>query len=263
MQPAINIAVRAARQACEELLFAFDKHHPSLTDYDACSKQLTYMNALAYKIIFEALKKAYPKAYIAKQGVFNAHNTESSWHISFIQGSDNLLRRIPAATISITNRKNQKIEHALVISIISGEEFSASKGRGAELNDKKIRVSPIIHFDQAMIYTNLYRSLNKDTTIDSSEYFPAIVDHCQSFRVSGSNVLDLCYVAAGKSDACVLTNIELDDLGAGLLICQEAGVLTGDFSGSPLSNNSKKVIAGNAKLFKFLSQKLATLSKTS
>jgi myo-inositol-1(or 4)-monophosphatase len=258
MQPSINIAVRATRQACEELIFALDKHQPDITDYDACAKQIQYLNSLAYKTIFEALKKAYPKAYIAEQGVFEAHNTESSWHISFIQSADNYLRRIPVATLSISNRKANKIEHALVVNLITGEEFSASRGRGAELDDKKMRASTIAHINQAKLFTNLVHSHHSNIISEHLDTFLKLQKQCQTFHISGSPILDLNYVAAGKADLCIETGINKDEMSASLLIAQEAGLLTGDFSGAPLSNNSTQIIASNAKLFKETSKYLTT-----
>ncbi len=257
MQPVINIALRAARQANEYILQTLDKQPVSFSDPEACTKQIEHIENTVYRVFFDALKKAYPTHYIAEPGEIISSEHENSWSISRIHSPENILRNLPFTGYSVTCQQKGKIEHAIFINPITDDEFSASRGHGAALNGKRIRVSDIKNLNQSIIASNvLENSRNMENAHVALDLTSELVKSSFSIRSTGCEAADLAYVAAGQLDATILTDVDMNELPAVLLICQEAGVLTGDFSGKPTTSSSKRIIAANAKLFKTLIQKV-------
>lgn len=257
MQPVINIALRAARQANEYILQTLDKQPVSFSDPEACAKQIKNLESTIYRVFFDALKKAYPTHHIGEPGEPISSEHENSWSISQIHSPENILRNLPFTGYSITCQQKGKVEHALFINPITDDEFFASRGHGAALNGKRIRVSDVKALGQSLVTSNLLentRSMeNPHVGIDLTS---DLIQATFNIRATGCEAADLAYVAAGQFDAAVLTDVDMSELPAVLLICQEAGVLTGDFKGAPTTPGTKRVIAANAKLFKSLLQKV-------
>ncbi|WP_250658511.1 inositol monophosphatase family protein [Alkalimarinus coralli] len=257
MQPVINIALRAARQANEYILQTLDKQPVSFSDPEACAKQIKNLENTTYRVFFDALKKAYPTHYIGEPGEPVSDQHENSWSISLIHSPENILRHLPFTGYSITNYQKGKVEHALFINPITDEEFSASRGHGAALNGKRIRVSDTRNLNQSLLTSNLLENArNMENAHVGLELISDLAQATFNVRATGCEAADLAYVAAGRFDAAVLTDVDTSELPAVLLICQEAGVLTGDFKGAPTSSGTKRLVAANAKLFKSLIQKI-------
>lgn len=257
MQPVINIALRAARQANEYILQTLDKQPVSFSDPEACAKQIKNLENTVYRVFFDALKKAYPTHHIGEPGEPISSEHENSWNISLIHSPENMLRNLPFTGYSITCQQKGKIEHALFINPITDDEFSASRGHGAALNGKRIRVSDIRNLGQSLVASNvLENTRNMDNPHVGMDLASELIQGTFNIRSTGCEAADLAYVAAGQLDAAVLTDIDMSELPAVLLICQEAGVLTGDFKGTPTTAATKRIIAANAKLFKSLIQKV-------
>lgn len=257
MQPVINIALRAARQANEHVTYALDKQPVSFSDPEACEKQIKYIEDGIYRVFFDALKKAYPTHYICEPGAPVSDEHDHCWSFSSIHSPENILRNLPFTGYSVACYNKGKIEHAIFINPIAGDEFSASRGHGAALNGRRIRVSDIKNIGQSLLASNLLENTRKmDNPHTGLDLVSDLTRSCFSVRATGCKAADLAYVAAGQFDAAVLTDVDISELPAVLLICQEAGVLTGDFTGIPTTKNSSRIIAANAKLFKSLIQKV-------
>ncbi|MFD2228844.1 inositol monophosphatase family protein [Alkalimarinus sediminis] len=257
MQPVINIALRAARQANEYILQTLDKQPVSFSDPEACAKQIKNLENTVYRVFFDALKKAYPAHHIGEPGEPLSSEHENSWSISRIHSPENMLRNLPFTGYSITCQQKGKIEHALFINPITDDEFSASRGHGAALNGKRIRVSDVRNLNQSLIASNILENTrNMSNPHVGMDLASELIQGTFNIRSTGCEAADLAYVAAGQLDAAVLTDIDMSELPGVLLICQEAGVLTGDFKGIPTAISTKRIIAANAKLFKSLIQKV-------
>lgn len=257
MQPVINIALRAARQANEYILQTLDKQPVSFSDPEACAKQVKNLENTVYRVFFDALKKAYPAHHIGEPGEPLTNEHENSWNISLIHSPENMLRNLPFTGYSITCQQKGKIEHALFINPITDDEFFASRGHGAALNGKRIRASDIRNLRQSLITSNvLQNTRNMDNPHVGVDLISDLTQSAFNIRATGCEAADLAYVAAGQLDAAVLTDVDMSELPAVLLICQEAGVLTGDFKGTPTTPGTKRIIAANPKLFKSLTQKV-------
>jgi len=257
MQPVINIALRAARQANEYILQTLDKQPVSFSDPEACAKQIKNLENTVYRVFFDALKKAYPTHHIGEPGEPISSEHENCWNISLIHSPENMLRNLPFTGYSVTCQQKGKIEHALFINPITDDEFFASRGHGAALNGKRIRASDIRSLGQSLVASNILENTrNMNTPHVGMDLVSELVQATFNLRSTGCEAADLAYVAAGQLDAAVLTDIDMSELPAVLLICQEAGVLTGDFKGTPTTATTKRIIAANAKLFKSLIQKV-------
>lgn len=257
MQPVINIALRAARQANEYIIQTLDKQPVSFSEPEACAKQIQHIEKTVHRVFFDALKKAYPTHYIAEVGEPLSGEHEYSWAISSIHSPENMLRRLPFTGYSVTCRNKGRVEHGLFINPITGDEYTASRGHGAALNGRRIRVSEIRNLSQSLITSNLLANTRKmENAHVGVDLVAELTQATFDIRATGCEAADLASVAAGHFDAAVLTSVDISELSAVLLICQEAGVLTGEFTGTPTSQGSKRIIAANAKLFKSLIQKV-------
>lgn len=233
MHPILNIAVMAARKAGDVMLRALNRldtihptakgRHDFVTDVD---KQ-------AEKEILYILRKHYPNhAILTEETGFHPSKgvdiSEGMWIIDPLDGTHNYLRGVPHFCVSIAFQEKNKIEHGVVYDPIRQELFTASRGRGAQLNQQRLRVSKTGSLDQALISTGF--PLRYPEQIDSYLMsFQKLLPQIANIRCMGSAALDLCYVAAGRLDGYIQRSLHLWDIAAGILITQEAGGLVKDW----------------------------------
>lgn len=261
MQPVINIALRAARQANEYIEHTLGQIEYSDSDRSKNAVQLQKLQEVVYKIFFDALKKAYPKHYIANQGEWHVNEKEHSWHISYFHSPENLMRKLPATGYSVVYKIKGKIEHAILVNPITGEEYAASRGHGASLNGKRIRALNTTDMSHSKIGSNLLSAAQKYESRHLIDDLAINIHQCSAgLQISDCYVIDIANVAAGKIEAAVLDQINIDDASAALLLCQEAGTLSGNFKGAPTSSNSKQLVIANPRLFKSLVQRTHTVA---
>ena len=166
---------------------------------------------------------------LEESGIHN-DGAESVWIIDPLDGTTNYLHGFPCFSISIAHKVKNRIEHAVVYDPLRHECFSASRGRGAQLNDRRIRVSKQTQLNSALLGTG---SAFRNTTI-SQRYFPAfeaLVGKCAGVRSTGSAALDLAYVASGRLDGHWALGLHPWDIAAGCLLVKEAGGLISDLQG--------------------------------
>lgn len=263
MQPILNIALRASRHTSEYINQSIDKNDPKHSDANSDAKLINHLEDYLYQNFFDALKKANPAHFIVGLGETLDKIKDDSWQINPIHSPDHLLRKLPSCAYSILHKQHGKPQNALLVSPFSNLEYSASRGSGAALNGRRIRCTDTKNLDQAIIATNIFKQISSDNTNISIRH--VIADLCtelssnvQQVLVSQCDALDIAMVAAGQIDAAVLTNVNTQEIEAALLLCQEAGVLTGNFSGMPLTDKEHNLIVANPKLFKALAQRLNT-----
>ncbi len=255
MQPILNIALRAARQSSEYLAQAIDRREPATSNKSTDQKLLEHLEDVIYNALYDAMKKAHPTHFIHKSGEPPREEKEDAWEVSTIISPDQLLRKLPDTVFSFVHRHKGKAQNVLVVNPITGEEFTASRGNGATLNNRRIRCSDQRALEDARISSNLINQHDKVNAPHALlDLMNSISQHAET-RVSGCDLLDLCRVSAGQSDAMLSLNVNINELEAGMVIARESGLLTGTLAGGMPSKQKGSLVAANPKLFKNLVQR--------
>ncbi|MFC3907872.1 inositol monophosphatase family protein [Legionella dresdenensis] len=257
MQPLLNIAVTAARQAGDII----NRHIEMLDRIKVTAKSsdesFSEVDIKAEQAIISTILKAYPEhGIIAEESGTHNPDAESVWIIDPIDGTTNFLHGFPYYCVSIAHRIKGRIEHAVVYDPIRHECFSASRGRGAQLNDRRIRVSKQTQLSSSLLGSGL-RLHNENLAQRYLPSFEAMVGKCAGLRRTGSAALDLAYVACGRLDGFWDFGLRVWDIAAATLILKEAGGLISDMQGGEDYLKQGDVVAGTPKVFKALLQTLA------
>ena len=256
MQPILNIALRASRQACEYITQTIDKNDPKPSESYANAKLLSHLEESLHQNFYDALKKANPTHFIIGLGETLEKAKDDSWQINNIHNPEHLLRKLPSCAFSLLHKHQGKPQNTLLVSPFSNLEFTATRGSGATLNGRRIRCSSTKSLDEAVIATN---ALKQFTEIQErhvlADFTAELSSQVKQVLASYCDALDIAMVASGQIDAAILTNVNYHEIESALLLCQEAGVLTGTFNGTPFSSKENKLIVANPKLFKGLVQR--------
>ncbi len=247
MHPLITTAVKAARRAGNVITRNMDQLHRLRVEAKGRADFVSAVDRDAEVEIVDSLLRAYPEhGIIAEEGSEKA-GTEYDWIIDPLDGTTNFLQGVPHFCVSIAARREGVIEHAVIFDPVRNELFTASRGEGAQLNDRRIRVSPRTRIDRAVAATGFsYKSANRidpwlatirDVTLKTS-----------GMRRAGSAALDLAYVACGRVDAFWEMDLNLWDIAAGTLLVEEAGGLVCDFAGEQQHLESGDILATNLQL---------------
>jgi myo-inositol-1(or 4)-monophosphatase len=253
----LTIALRAARKAGELIARAADQVDLLKVDEKRSNDFVTEIDRNAEREIIYHLKKAYPDhAFLGEEsGLSGNKNSEYRWIIDPLDGTTNFIRGIPHFAVSIACEYRGQIEHAVVLDPIRREEFTASRGRGAQLNGRRIRVSERKSLDGALVGTGIpYKSRCEAHIPNYLKSLQAVIEQTAGARRCGSAALDLAYVAAGRYDAFWEMGLAQWDLAAGGLLVREAGGLVADFSGGNGYMESGHIVCGNPKCFKAVLQ---------
>lgn len=257
MQPAIKMALRVARQGSDYLKAHFERQEPSTKDDGERERQLDRVEQAIYDSFVEQLEKAYKDHRIAPLNEADADSHDKSWHIFPVLGRENFLRGIPEFVLALAQKKNNRIENLLIVNPITGEEYSASRGHGAALNSRRVRVSEVRHLASSALATNVLDQARKGEDPQLwGEMATALAANSRIFRTSGCVVLDIARVCAGHLDAMIAFRPEVAELDLGVTLAMESGALTGDFSGNPSASNARQLIVANPKLFRELLKEL-------
>ena len=261
MQPMANIALRAARQAGQIILRAMDRLDTLDVQQKGRNDFVSNVDREAETAVIEALHKAYPEHGIlgeehgeAYTGSSSGSGTEFTWIIDPLDGTTNYLQGIPHFCISIALRKGLQLEHGVIFDPVRNEAFVASRGHGAQLNGKRIRVSQRTHLEEAVLATGLPPhavATHLDAYMAMLSEFTAT---CRGIRRAGSAALDLAYVAAGRVDGFWEFALSPWDMAAGAVIVREAGGFVGEPTGGDEFMKSGDIVAANTKVFKLMVQ---------
>ena len=257
MEPAVNIALRAARKAGDIIARATERMALIKIEEKEKNDFVTNVDKAAEQEIIEHIQKAWPEHNIMgeESGLISGSNGQSdtTWYIDPLDGTTNFVRGIPHFSVSIACAKSDIVEHAVIYDPIRREEFTASRGRGASLNGVRLRVSDKHNFNGALIGTGVpYRSSQQPFIKAYMQCLEHFATHGSGIRRGGSAALDLAYVAAGRMDAFWEHGLRPWDVAAGLLLIQEAGGLIADFKGGNSCITTGNIVCGNPKLFKEL-----------
>ena len=253
MHPILNIAVRAARRAGSVI------NRASLDGgaLEVKSKQardyVTQVDRAAEAAVIEVVRKAYPEhAFLAEESGATAGSgagaAEFRWIIDPLDGTTNFIHGFPQYCTSIAVEHRGALAHAVVYDPVRNELFTASKGGGAFLNDRRIRVSKCARLQEALVGTGFpFKELTRmDLYL---RQLRRLMETSSGVRRAGSAALDLAYVACGRLDAFWELGLSPWDMAAGSLLIQEAGGLVGDLKGEAGYLESGDICASSPKLF--------------
>ena len=257
MEPMVNIALRAARKVGEQIVRASD----DLDHLEVKSKSLndfvSEVDLAAEQEIKYQLQKAYPDHAVLgeESGLTGDEDADYCWIIDPLDGTTNYVRGIPHYAVSIACLYKGKLEHAVIVDPVRREEFTASRGRGAQLNGRRIRVSKRPSLDGALLGTGIpFKDHCDDKLAPYSKSIEILAGQCAGIRRAGAASLDLAYVAAGRLDAFWEIGLAKWDIAAGALLIREAGGLVADINGSESFLESGNIVCGNPKCFKAVLQ---------
>lgn len=243
-RPAVNVAVRAARTAGNiilrymnrlENIQVIEKHH-----LDFASD----VDHMAEEAIVRELKRAYPRHAILAEESGAAGNSPSTWIIDPLDGTHNYLRGIPHFSVSIAMMERGELMHGVIYDPLRDELFTASKGDGAYLNDRRLRVSKRESLDGAMLATG-FPFRQREHLQPQLKMVARLLDQAEDLRRTGSAALDLAYTALGRFDGYFELGLKPWDIAAGCLLVREAGGTFTDMAGRDGLPESGHIIAGN------------------
>jgi myo-inositol-1(or 4)-monophosphatase len=257
MHPTLNVAIRAAREAGKIInRAALDIGALKIEQKDT-NDFVSEVDRNAEQAIIDVLKDAYPTHgfYGEESGKSNSES-DSIWIIDPLDGTTNFLHNFPAYCISIALQEKGVLTQAVIYDPVRNDLFTATRGSGAFLNNRRIRVTQRAKLQEALLstgfpfkdfsyfetYINIFRDMAKKTS---------------GLRRPGSAALDLAYVAAGYSDGFFEINLSPWDIAAGALLVQEAGGIVGDFEGNESWLRTGNIVAANPKVFGQMLQVIA------
>ena len=256
MHPMLNIAIKAARRAGSIInRAALDR-----TKLEIRSKQandfVTQVDKAAEAAIIDIIRLAYPdhailgeeSGAIEAKSIGQGKKAEYRWIIDPLDGTMNYIHGLPQYCVSIGLQHRGAMEQGVIYDPAKNELFTASKGRGAFLDDRRIRVTKCAHLKDALVGTGFpYKELPRLDLY--CRQLKEMMQRASGVRRTGSAALDLAYVAAGRLDAFWELGLSPWDVAAGALLVQEAGGLVGDLSGDAGYLEGSEIAAATPKVF--------------
>ena len=248
MQAMLNIAIRAARHAGDFVQRKTNKLPDLRVEEKAQNDYVSEVDREAEARIIDELHKAYPQhSILAEESGAYDGDDEYRWIIDPLDGTTNYLHGFPHYAVSIACQYREKLQHAVVYDPFKQELFAASRGDGATLNNRKIRIGNARSLSSTLLATG-FPFRNRDRLESFQRLFAMFYESAGDIRRAGSAALDLCYVAAGRLDGYWEDGLGAWDIAAGALIVREAGGLVTDYSGDEHFLDTGEVVAANPKL---------------
>lgn len=259
LNPILTVAFKAARKAGNEILRASTHLDSIKVDSKAFNDFVSEVDRTAEAILINALSEAYPHHRIVSEeiGTVGKPNSDFEWIIDPLDGTTNYLHGHPQYAISMALLEKGVLKEALVYAPERNDLYTATRGQGALLNDRRIRVSSRVELNQCLIGTGF--PVVDQSMID--RYFAILKDliaQTAGARREGSAALDLCSLASGRFDGFFEFNLKPWDIAAGALIVQEAGGIVTDFQGNASWLETGNIVAANPKV---LAQMLQIIAK--
>ena len=263
LHPMLNVAIKAARAAGAIINRAALDLDLLKISVKGPNDFVSEVDRAAEAAIIEILLTAYPGHGILAEESGRAHgakDSEFTWIIDPLDGTTNFLHGLPIYAVSIGLTHRGVVQQAVVYDPARNDLFFASRGRGAFLNDRRLRVSKRIKLSDSLVGTG-FPFRRGDNFERYVQMFQTVMQHCAGVRRPGAAALDLCYVAAGWYDGFFETGLSPWDVAAGSLMVTEAGGLIGNFTGDADFLHQREVVAGTPKVYGQLVQLLAPYTK--
>jgi myo-inositol-1(or 4)-monophosphatase len=249
MHPMLTIATRAARAAGQTIMRAYTELDRVEVSAKGLNDFVTSVDKEAEATILYQIRKSYPDHTVVgeESGEHRGDNKDYVWIVDPLDGTNNFVRGIPHFAVSIAVQYKGKIEAAVIYDPVREELFSAVRGKGAKLNDFRLRVTNVNELNNTLIGTGFPFKARQHTE-SYMKILTTLFPLCADLRRTGSAALDLAYVAAGRLDGFFEIGLKPWDIAAGDLICREAGGTVTDFTGNHNYMASGNIVAGSPKV---------------
>ncbi len=247
MHPMLNTAIKAARRAGQVIMRHLEQIDRLTIETKGHSDYVSQVDRQAEAEIIHILRTAYPNHGILAEESGSHAGDEYQWVIDPLDGTTNFLHSYLCFGVSIALKHRDRLDQAVVFDPVRNELFTASRGSGAQVNERRMRVSRTNALDTALLGTGFpFRSTEHlETWID---IFRALAPVTSGVRRAGSASLDLAHVAAGRLDGFWEFGLKPWDMAAGVLLIEEAGGLVTDYCGSQDFLKQGHVVAGNPRI---------------
>jgi len=252
----LNIAVRAARSAGEVIIRSLNRLESLTITSKGRNDFVSEVDHAAEQEIIKVIHKHYPSHAILAEESGRSGENDTVWIIDPLDGTTNFLHGFPTFCVSIACQQKGRLEHGVVYDPISQELFTASRGGGAHLDNRRMRVSKQRTLEGALISTGFPYRANMRFIDSYLGLVRSVMENTAGVRRPGSAALDLAYVAAGRTDAYWEIGLSPWDTAAGTLLVQEAGGRIGTLTGGEYTQGGN-VLAGSPKVYAALLELLA------
>ena len=254
MHALLNVAVMAARRAGAVLIRKMSNLEKLNVEQKGHNDFVSDADYAAEKAVINCILKHYPDHAILAEESGAQGESDHLWIIDPLDGTTNYLHGFPVFAVSIGLRINGRMEHGVVYDPIRQELFTASRGDGAQLDGRRIRISGQKQLERALIGTGFpVRELEAGLS-PYLNMLGKVLRNTAGVRRPGAAALDLAYVAAGRLDAFWETGLSPWDLAAGSLILREAGGIISGLDGSEDFLETGHVLCGTPKIYKDLAK---------
>jgi len=258
MHPYLNTAVKAARRAGDIIVRALNRIEGVEASAKGHNDYVTSVDHAAEAAIIETLGNAYPShAFLAEEsGATRGGNSEVVWIIDPLDGTTNFMHSYPQFAVSIACQIEGRMEHGVIYDPMRQELFTTSRGAGAFLENRRLRVSNRRSIEGALIGTGFPYRDNLHLLDTYLAMFKAVTQKAAGLRRPGAAALDLAYVAAGRIDGFWEFGLRAWDTAAGSLMIREAGGLIATLDGAEYKQNGN-IVAGSPRVFNELLETIA------
>lgn len=248
MHPMVNTAVKAARRAGNVIVRYLDRLDSLTVEQKGRADFVSEVDRMAEAEILDVIKTAYPQHAILAEESGSSEGNDFQWIIDPLDGTTNYLHGFPHFSVSIALTHKEVLQHGVIFDPLRNELFTASRGQGAHLNDRRMRVSSVSNLGDALLATGFpYKILDQlDNWVKT---FATFLRSTSGVRRAGSAALDLAHVAAGRFDGFWEAGLSQWDMAAGVLLIREAGGLVCDYDGGQDYLNTGNIVAANPKIF--------------
>jgi myo-inositol-1(or 4)-monophosphatase len=263
IHPMLNVAIKAARAAGVIINRAALDVESVRVSQKMANDFVTEVDQASENIIIDTLLTAYPDhGILAEESGQTRGNPQSEhiWIIDPLDGTTNFIHGFPFYCISIALQSKGRIEQAVVYDPTRNDLFTSTRGRGAFMNDRRLRVSKRIRLQECLISTG-FPFRPDDDFATYLKLMSEVMKRTAGLRRPGAAALDLAYVAAGFSDGFFETGLHPWDMAAGSLLITEAGGLVGNFTGDADYLHQRECMAANPKIYAQLVTLLQKYSK--
>jgi myo-inositol-1(or 4)-monophosphatase len=248
----INIAIQAARAAGTIIARASDRLDKVKITEKSHNDFVTEIDKAAEREIIAIIRKAHPNHAILAEESGETAGSDYTWVIDPLDGTRNFIHGFPHFAVSIGIIYKNQIEHGVIYDPLRDELFSASRGKGAKLNERRIRVSSLTKLEQSLLGTGFPYRHSPEYQQAYTDSLHALFPICGDIRRAGAAALDLAYVACGRLDGFWELKLQKWDMAAGILLIKEAGGLVCDIQGGETYFETGNVVTGNPKVLKSL-----------
>lgn len=254
MHPLLNIGVRAARRAGDLIVRHINQLDAIKVDSKGRNEFVSEVDRLAEEDIIRTVRRSYPDhAFLAEESGASG-DAEFLWIIDPLDGTTNFLHGFPVFCVSIAVMHRGRLEHAVVYDPMRQELFTTSRGAGAQVDGRRMRVSETRLLEMSLLATGFPYRPGIDWLDAYIDMLKSAMRETAGVRRPGAAALDLAYVAAGRLDGFWEIGLNIWDIAAGALLVQESGGLITDLAGGEGWQQSGNVVAGNPRIHEALLQ---------